>query len=426
MRRTRGGLLKTLLIAALVAIATPSEGRLVLVDVERDNTAGVDGLDGARGVAISPDGRHVYALGAIENTIAAFARSSTTGRLTFVQVLRDGVGLVDGLVGPTQLAVSPDGLFVYVVSGGEDGVAVFRRDPADGMLAFVAAYPMVGAAHGASQNATSIAISPDGQNAYVGAGNVLIVFDRDALTGSLVEIDVQINGTAGVTGMLGLSSMALTPDGGRLYGIGFRTFVTFDRDGTGALHFAGVAFSPSDVFSTGAVTVFANGTDIYATADVHSGPDHISAEAGLLRVGSAPGMLDVLQQITVGSGFTEPRAIAATADGAFVFVGSLGDEEIVAFRRASDGTLSFSQSVDLPLMDVFSIAASPDARNLYAVGANSDNLVAYQILPDSGPLEVPALSPLGVGVTIVAFAIALWLRRRTTKMPLAMATRERD
>ncbi len=403
-----------LLSVAILASAAPSEGRLTLVDEERHGVAAVDGLLGARGVAISPDGLNVYAVGVVGDSLAAFARNSATGALTFLEAHRDGVNGVDGLDGPLQLAVSPDGAFVYVVSGNDDAIAVFRRDAATGKLSFTTAYTGVGAAQGAAQPVSSIAISPDGRNVYAGAeGAVLIAFDRDATSGGLTVRDVETDGVGGVTAMRALPSLGFTPDGSRLYGIGFRTFVTFERDSLGALTFLGQAtVGLSDFFSTGAVTVFVNGADVYATADVHFGPDHAFGAIGLLRAGITPGALTLVQQENVGTGITEPRAIAASGNGAFVFVGSLGDDDITAFRRAPDGRLTFSERRDAPLSDVFSIVVSPDSRHLYAVGANSNNLVAFRISPDPVAMEVPALSTTGVVVMLAAFATVLWWQRQ--------------
>ena len=45
-----------------------------LIEVQKDGIAGVDGLDGARGVAVSPNGRHVYVTGRTDSAVAVFQR----------------------------------------------------------------------------------------------------------------------------------------------------------------------------------------------------------------------------------------------------------------------------------------------------------------------------------------------------------------
>ncbi len=47
-------------------------GSLTFDDAVFDDTGGVDGLNGVRGIAISPDGLHVFAVSQVENAIAVF------------------------------------------------------------------------------------------------------------------------------------------------------------------------------------------------------------------------------------------------------------------------------------------------------------------------------------------------------------------
>jgi 6-phosphogluconolactonase (cycloisomerase 2 family) len=110
-------------------------GALTFVEGETDGVGGVDGLDGARDVVVSPDGDHVYATGFNDDAVAVFSRDGTTGALTFVEVERDGVGGVDGLFGAHGLDISPDGAHIYVA--GEFGLAAFARDAGTGALTFV-------------------------------------------------------------------------------------------------------------------------------------------------------------------------------------------------------------------------------------------------------------------------------------------------
>ena len=50
---------------------------------------------GASGVTVSPDGKYVYAIGASDDAVAVFSRDSATGKLTFVEVQKDGVGTLN-------------------------------------------------------------------------------------------------------------------------------------------------------------------------------------------------------------------------------------------------------------------------------------------------------------------------------------------
>jgi DNA-binding beta-propeller fold protein YncE len=95
------------------------------------------GLDEVWGIALSPDGRNLYAVSSKVNMLAAIARDRSTGRLVQLPgryacfIRAGGLGCPDGrgLTVAVSVTVSPGGRNVYVAS--EDAylgaVAVFRR-----------------------------------------------------------------------------------------------------------------------------------------------------------------------------------------------------------------------------------------------------------------------------------------------------------
>jgi hypothetical protein len=64
--------------------------------------------------SLSADGRSAYVTGRSDDALAVFRRDLSTGRLEFVQIMRDGVAGVDGLAYATSVVVSPDGGNVFV------------------------------------------------------------------------------------------------------------------------------------------------------------------------------------------------------------------------------------------------------------------------------------------------------------------------
>jgi len=182
----------------------------------------LDGLAGASDVAVAPDGMHVYAAGTLDSGIAAFSRAAGTGLLTFVQVLKDGNDGVDGLAGVTAVALSPDGRSLYAAGGGEDAVAVFERNLSTGVLSWVEVERegvdgVVGLA-----GAADVTVSPDGEHVYVAGadGDAIAVFERDPVTGALAFRGSAVDGVGGHDGLAGVRSLALGPDGDQVYAIG--------------------------------------------------------------------------------------------------------------------------------------------------------------------------------------------------------------
>ena len=141
-------------------------GALTLIGTVEDGVGGVDGMNGSNAFVVTPDGAHLYVAGYLDNAVAAFSRDPMTGQLSFVEVERDGVGGVDGLAAAHDLAISPDGNHLYVLGLNDDAVAVFARNPGTGGLTFVEVQRNgVGGVVGLD-NARSVAVSPDGANVY--------------------------------------------------------------------------------------------------------------------------------------------------------------------------------------------------------------------------------------------------------------------
>lgn len=101
-----------------------------------DGGAVIDGLAGARDVLVSPDDAHVYVAGYADDAVAAFERDGATGRLVYIGVIRDDIGAVDGLAGARSLAMSADGGDLYVAGELDSAIAVLGRDAASGLLSF--------------------------------------------------------------------------------------------------------------------------------------------------------------------------------------------------------------------------------------------------------------------------------------------------
>jgi 6-phosphogluconolactonase (cycloisomerase 2 family) len=106
----------------------PATGVVTQVEVERDGVDGVDGLNGVTLFTISPDQKHLYAPGEFDDALALFSRSAQAGVLAFDGALFDSDPVIDGLDGAEGVVVSPDGENIYVGSNVNE-LAVFGREP---------------------------------------------------------------------------------------------------------------------------------------------------------------------------------------------------------------------------------------------------------------------------------------------------------
>jgi sugar lactone lactonase YvrE len=208
----------------------------------RARCARAPGLEMVNDIAVSPDGRHVYAAsgGWIEgvegdypidgsDAVTAFARRPRTGALRAVNCLQSaarfrskeddarerGCGAGRALAGATSIAISPDGRSVYTAGWWTSGVAVLRRDRRTGALSqprgqagCVRLQRAEGCAVAPVGDARDLVVSPDGRHVYVRSGDRIVVFARDR-TGRLRH--------RGATPAERADTLAIAPDGRHVY-----------------------------------------------------------------------------------------------------------------------------------------------------------------------------------------------------------------
>ena len=114
----------------------PVDGTLVFIEQYKNGLNNVNGLNGAHSAILSSDGKSLYACGYNDNSVSAFSRNSSTGKLTFVEMYKDGVNGIDGLTGARAVALNPDGTHFYAVSGGENAIVLFERDESSSALTY--------------------------------------------------------------------------------------------------------------------------------------------------------------------------------------------------------------------------------------------------------------------------------------------------
>jgi 6-phosphogluconolactonase (cycloisomerase 2 family) len=193
--------------------------------------------NGASDACMSPNNQYLYLVTGYDDSVLAYSRDPGTGALTYIDEYIDGAGSIDGLELATAIEISPDGKNIYATGSAEDGVAVFSRDPSTGILTFLEAhFDGVSGVDGIN-NPRGVAVSPDGAHVYVASvdGDSLAVFARNPTTGALTWLGMVTDGIDGVAGLNGVKSVTTDPAGDHVYAGGTAVAV-FERDsGTGLL-----------------------------------------------------------------------------------------------------------------------------------------------------------------------------------------------
>ena len=205
-------------------------------------TASAPGLEGARAVIVSPDGRFVYVASDVSGAVTVFSRNRATGRLLPLGGPGGCVGngsprpraaprdtpcdvLVGQMGGARALALSPDGRELYVAAFDPGAIIALARDPVSGRLAPLPAPPLclqatpdptctagIPALHGAA----AVAVSPSGGTVWVACqgGDSLVALRRDPASGRLTLLSTAP--TAGVA-VAAPDALVASSDGHHLY-----------------------------------------------------------------------------------------------------------------------------------------------------------------------------------------------------------------
>ncbi len=319
--------------ALVVFSRNPSDGKLSYVQTLTDNQTGIDGLDAATDVAVSPDGSYIYATALNDSAVSVFKRDTVTGQLTFVEIQKDGTGDIDGLGGPFALHVIDK--HVYVAGSGDDAVAVFARDSKTGKLTFVEAQK-----DPSLDGIDAITVSPDGLQVVTANANSdsLTVFNRDPTTGRLSLLQTLTNGMEGVQGLDAASDVLFSPDNKQLYAT-------------------------------------AGGTDNTLSVFRASPTDHQLSSIQLFRDGQAG--LD---------GLNGAAGLTLSPDGNYLYVAGTNDNAITMFKRDPvDGKLTFLDMVrntDKGLQGLGgarAIAVSPTGSHIYVAGFGDHAITLLRI-----------------------------------------------
>lgn len=367
MRNIRVSLLVVWVLGQMNALAEPPKLR------EAD-WKHRDDLQGTTSVAVSPDGKHLYATAFKSGTIVAFQRDAKTGKMAHFQTLETPESQAWGSA--VSIRLSPDGERAVVASFGTDTVSLLKREPETGKLSPIDSI-------GEMDFVIEAALSPDGKNIYAGCSSSLrvlsvaadgvleqieehsgkgtplrgircvktssdgknvyaasthtgelLTYQRDPLTGKLRRKQRLGNGGGGNGGpkaLNGIHFLALSPDGKHLYTVtgrfgGLSAVAVFARGEDGELAFiqellANTDAGPDDFEGGNEIAVSPDGKLVYAVASLSDTLARFSRDA-------ETGKLEFIESIPVGEKTNPGSAgIAFSADGKTCYV---ADEDAAA------------------------------------------------------------------------------------------------
>jgi 6-phosphogluconolactonase (cycloisomerase 2 family) len=154
-----------------------SAGTVKVQQVLSNEDGGVRCLKGVFRCCTSPDGRFVYVSSGRfggDHAVGAF-EVKPDGKLAPLHEFVNGEGEFQKFQGGNSLAISPDGKWLFALATSSDRLFRFRRNVESGKLEFVASQEV---GDFVSPGSASICFSPDGQFAYVAdeAASALVAF----------------------------------------------------------------------------------------------------------------------------------------------------------------------------------------------------------------------------------------------------------
>jgi DNA-binding beta-propeller fold protein YncE len=421
-----------LLLLVAVSSASAATGDLTFKDCIAKYASGPcsgspnEVLEGARDVAVSPNGKFVY-VADFEDSVLWFSRSGTDGSLAFQGCVASKGGndigcselAANSLALPRSLALSPDGSSLYVANETSDTVVRFSVG-GDGALSFASCVEDDDAFDsGCTQVATSldlplrVVVSPDGGSVYATSGSS----ENSTLnhfSASLAPIGCyREDATNGCTKLAPLwvpYGMGVSPDGKFLYvtSVGRDAIGWFKRGSGGALSFEDCLddgddtseFTEACTEDTGAdynflnhITFNPSGSQAYVTDETGLGAIYHFSRDGTTGAlarqdcladggkGTAPGC--TLLSTSTGSALASVTDAVVSPDSANLYAVAFQDSSLNTFGLNGSGGMSFIRCVRATefegcsgfpegsvLQTPYGVAVSPDGHDIYVANGN--------------------------------------------------------
>ncbi|MBN3042056.1 beta-propeller fold lactonase family protein [Pectobacterium brasiliense] len=351
-------------------------------------------MEGVKDTALSADGKTLYVVSSPDSgsaVLSVFTRNAE-GKFTLAKILphyrevfNNETSQFDrfidnpSLAGASEVTLSSDGQYLYVV-GSEGNAVTFFRVGSDGGLTQAGVLDQA-ALGGRSLDVRSHIVS-QGDYLYLTAAQSGSDNDSRSVLVFKREADGKLTAVSQANNLIGASSLAVDPTGRYLFvsGSGSTVGVTaFSIDAQGALAQVGQISGASEYYING-LALSPDGKTLYAIhADVGNytlNTIAVGANGSLTLASTEP---FVFTDDRSDSGEALATDLVVSADGTALFV--IG-RNITVFSRAEDGSLTLKQTIksgDSALGIGFSglqnVELSADGKQLYLVGSDQVSIL---------------------------------------------------
>lgn len=394
-----------------------------------DSNSYVDVLNGVKDSELSADGKTLYVVSSPESgsaVLSVFVRDAE-GNFTLSQTFfnyrsvyneeteqNDEVVDHAGLAGASDVTLSSDGQYLYVIGSEGNAVTIFRVG-SDGELTQAGVLDQAELG-GRSLDVRSQIVS-QGDYLYLTAAQSGSDNDSRSVLVFKRGTDGTLTAVAQADNLIGASRLVLDPTGRYLFvsGSGSTVGVTaFSIDEQGALAQVGQISGTSEYYING-LALSPDGKTLYA---IHADVGNYTLNT--IAVGANGALTLVSTEPFADDGGDSGEALASnlvvSADGTALFV--IG-KNITIFSRAEDGSLTLKQTISsgwdsslgISFSSLQNIALSADGKQLYLVGGDKIHVLnvgtagaTYTegndpvVLLPSGRLSDPQLDALNNGV----------------------------
>ncbi len=342
-----------------------------------------DNIDFFEAITVTPDGKSIIGIDKGQNAISTFKIDPVTSVPSFIKTLKNGTTVITGLVNANLTAVSPDGKHLYITGNIDNNIgalSLFYRDESSEKLILIDTQTDIKLTTEAKLGSiNSIAISNDGKYVYVTSknSNALVVFERNNVTGVLRFIESKE--------LTDISSVLVSHDSEYVY-VTYGNTITLFRNDNGKLTY--INNYDAEVGSPYSLMISPNGRYLYVI-DMNN----ITSLAMFNRE-ITTSELNFIEsyEYTEENGIGVANAIEVSQDNKYVYVVSGMLRTIALFEHdSSTGKLTFIEKLvdednTKGLNNANSIVLSIDGNYIYVVSGNSTNgtLSLFNRDPETG------------------------------------------